>query len=214
MSQIDSPFLIAFLRNAAARLEAERHRLCTLDGELGDGDHGTSMALGFGAISRRLSRSDTAGLRPPAILRAAAAAFIGEVGATVGPLYASGFLQAAALLDDRDLTTRELGDFIDALCDGIARRGGAALGDKTMLDAWLPAAQAAHNAAQAGGAASGVAAAALGAARKGADATKAMIASRGRAAHLRERNLGHLDPGAASAVILLEALHDTVADAA
>lgn len=197
MDKIDAPALFAFFRGASARLDADRHQLCALDGEIGDGDHGTSMANGFAAIERLLRARDPGATPPADLLREAAMAFIGEVGATVGPLYASALLELAKVFTGPALP---LSDVLTAIADGIAARGGAKPGDKTMLDVWSPAARAAASAGTAG--------AALDAARQGAEATVAMMAGRGRAARLKERSLGHMDPGAASALILVEVLVD------
>ncbi len=213
MSSIDSAYLVSFFRLAADQLEAGRQELCALDGEVGDGDHGTSMANGFAAINARLREIGGATAPPAALLRAAAEAFIGEVGATVGPLYATALLQGAALLEERQLDRVQLGDLLARFATGICLRGQAEPGDKTMLDAWLPASRAANRAAARGSDAQGVAEAAASAARKGADATTSMIASRGRAARLKERSLGHPDPGAVSAAMIIEAFVATAEDA-
>lgn len=206
MEQIDSAFLARFFQTAATRLGAERDALCSLDGAIGDGDHGISMANGFAAVAALVRGGQRPPENPADLMRAAAAAFIGEVGATVGPLYATAMLDAADLLDTHGpvpLTQAHL--VLDALARGIARRGQAGPGDKTMLDAWLPAVQTAQAAADVGSSPTDALRAAVDAARKGAAATATMIASRGRAARLQARSLGHRDPGAVSATIILEA---------
>jgi dihydroxyacetone kinase-like protein len=106
-------------------------------------------------------------------------------------------------LEDGPIATADLGQFIGCIADGIARRGKARLGDKTMLDVWLPSAQAADKAAADGKSATAVAAAAAQTAEQAAHGTKSMIANCGRAARLKERSLGHLDPGATSAASLV-----------
>ena len=161
------------------------------------------MANGFAAVHRKLSERGTKGVTPADLMREAASAFIAEVGATVGPLYATGFLEAAKRLDQGTLATSELGQFIGRIADGTARRGKAGLGDKTMLDVWLPTAQAANRASSAGQSAAGVAQAAAQAACQAAEGTKSMIANCARAARLKERTVGHLDPGATSAALLV-----------
>lgn len=211
MTVIDSAWLTRFFTIAAERLEEARPHLCGLDGEVGDGDHGTSMAAGFAAITRHLRKAGP--LPPDALLRQAAQAFLGEVGATVGPLYAAALLAAAPRFADGPLSGRDLALFLDDLAQGIAQRGRAGPGDKTMLDAWFPAAQAAHRATETGGSAQAIAKAATEAANKGAEATATMIASRGRAARLKERSLGHVDPGAASAAILIGIFPDLADEA-
>lgn len=219
MEQIDTAFLARFFQAAAARLEAERDALCSLDGAIGDGDHGISMANGFAAVAALVRRWQPSQEQPsqddPAkLMRAAAAAFLGEVGATVGPLYATGMLDAADLFDARGPVPLEQAHlFLAALASGIARRGQAEPGDKTMLDAWLPAVQTAQTAADAGYPPAEALWSAVDAARKGATATATMIASRGRAKRLQARSLGHRDPGAVSATLILEALAQTAGTA-
>ena len=201
---IGTPFLVNFFQHAADRLEDKRARLCALDGEVGDGDHGTSMANGFATVARMAPQSRS--LAPDAYLRVAASAFLSDVGATVGPLYASAFVAGARACGEGNRSTVTLDRLIAAFAEGIAARGKAGQGDKTMLDAWLPAVHAAQEAARAGAVPAEVARRAVEAGRRGAEATATMIASRGRAARLKERSLGHLDPGAVSAVLILEAM--------
>ncbi len=214
MEQIDTAFLARFFQAAAARLEAERDALCSLDGAIGDGDHGISMANGFAAVAALVRGGQPSQDDPAKLMRAAAAAFLGEVGATVGPLYATGMLDAADLFDARGPVPLEQAHlFLAALASGIARRGQAEPGDKTMLDAWLPAVQTAQTAADAGYPPAEALWSAVDAARKGATATATMIASRGRAKRLQARSLGHRDPGAVSATLILEALAQTAGTA-
>lgn len=205
---IDSAFLTRFFRLAAERLEEARQYLCALDGEVGDGDHGTSMANGFSAITARLRAVADDDLPPDALLREAAQAFLGEVGATVGPLYASAMLTAAKRFAESQPEDHDLTMLLGCFADGITKCGKAGVGDKTMLDAWYPAVQAAGAAASRGTDFVAIAKAAANAAQKGAEATASMIASRGRAARLKERSLGHVDPGAASAAILIGTFAD------
>lgn len=203
MDEIDTDYLIAFFRHASQQLETQRAHLCALDGEIGDGDHGTSMANGFAAVHRTLSDEGGNTLSPAGVMRKAASSFIAEVGATVGPLYATGFLEAAKCLDAGPMASTDLGQFMGCIADGIARRGKACLGDKTMLDVWRPAASAAQKAASETCSALEVAAAAAQTAEQAAQGTRSMIAHCGRAARLKERSLGHMDPGATSAALLI-----------
>ena len=202
-TELDHATVGAFLALAAHRLEEMRDELCALDGEVGDGDHGISMAAGFKAASAGFADAESQELSSS--LRAAGEHFLSTVGATVGPLYATAFIEAAAHADAQTMSTVTL---LTAFSDGIARRGKAALGDCTMLDVWGPAARAAvENPAS-------PVSAALKAGRVGLEATRTMVASRGRAARLGSRTLGRLDPGARSAVTILEALSDTLSTVA
>ena len=141
------------------------------------------------------------------MLNAAAKAFLNAVGASSGPLYATALMRAAAavkgkaVLDDGDAVA-----LVQAMASGIRDRGKAEPGQKTMLDAWAPAAQAAAEAHAAGEALAGCLDAAAAAAREGAEATRGMVAAKGRAERLGERAVGHVDPGAASAVVVIEAM--------
>ena len=213
MSKIDSAFLIASFRRASDRLEAERRVLCALDGEIGDGDHGISMANGFAAINSRLRDLDGSDTKPAALLRIAADAFLGEVGATVGPLYASALIYGARLLDAEDIEQRQIGRLIVAFGDGIKARGHAELGEKTMIDVWYPAGRAAIAAADDGLDVAGIAGVLREAAEQASETTITMMAARGRASRLKERSLGHLDPGGASAAIIITAIAEAMVSA-
>lgn len=210
MGRIDTDFLARFFQNVAARLDAHRDELCNLDGEIGDGDHGSSMANGFAAVAALVRGGRHLPEDPAALMREAAAVFLGDVGATVGPLYATAMLDAAKTLDSGPLPFDRAPEFLAAMAEGIARRGNAEPGDKTMLDAWLPAVHSAELALRAGASPPEAAWRAAASARAGAEATATMIASRGRAARLKERSLGHRDPGAVSAGLIVEAFAQAV----
>jgi dihydroxyacetone kinase-like protein len=199
--------LIRAFEAVADAIEAEKGRLCELDGVIGDADHGITMAIGFAAV-----RQAIAGLGPAAdpaeLFNAAAKAFLNAVGASAGPLYATALMRAGAAVKGRTSLDRDaLVAVIGAMAQGVKDRGKAEPGDKTMLDAWLPAADAARTAQ---GDIAAVAAAAARAAAAGAEATVGMAPGKGRAARLGERAVGHMDPGAASTVVILEALARSV----
>ena len=192
--------LIQAFNAIAAAMDENRDALCALDGEIGDGDHGVAMALGFGEVRKAL-----AGLENPApteVFNTAAKAFLSGVGASSGPLYATAFMRAGAAVKGQE-TVEDAAALIQAMADGIAFRGKASPGDKTMLDAWLPAAEAAAGAEAPWTAAADAAEAA-------AEATAAMEAKLGRAARLGQRSLGHRDPGAVSTALLLRTLAKTL----
>lgn len=188
-------------------IESEKDLLTKLDGAIGDADHGITMSIGFLAVNSALVRLDMDRCDPSDVLDTAANAFLNAVGASTGPLYATAFLRAAAAVRAYE---RVDGDFLAsmfaAIAKGIKERGKGERGDKTMLDAWLPAAEAAHTACRRGASRIQVLREASRAAAHGADATRAMIASKGRAARVGDRSLGHIDPGAASATIIIDAI--------
>lgn len=203
MGEVTSARLIAAFNAIAETMEAERDALCALDGEIGDGDHGIAMAGGFGAVRTALEGLGADAL-PTDVLNTAARAFLSEVGASCGPLYATAFMRAGAFAKGKDvLTADDIPGLLAAMAEGIAHRGKAALGDKSMLDVWQPAAEAAAGATGSVGDLLNVAAEAAEAA---AENTATMQAKIGRAARLGERSQGHRDPGAVSAAMLIGVL--------
>ncbi|WP_336742445.1 dihydroxyacetone kinase subunit DhaL [Aureimonas altamirensis] len=212
MGRIESADLVDIFRVVSTRLSEARGWLGELDGAIGDADHGTSMAEGFAAIVRATRDAAAGGTPAGALFAIAARSFLSAVGATAGPLYASALLRAGQGIDDAEsLSDRDIANLVPAMADGIRQRGKAAAGDKTMMDAWGPAARAVESALAAEALPLRALDAALEAAIEGRDSTRAMVASKGRAARLGERSLGHLDPGAASAVIVIEGLRDGLA---
>ena len=178
----------------SARMAAERDKLCALDGVIGDADHGIAMEQGMKAAADAAQAAEGT-LQD--VFNAAAKGFLNAVGASSGPLYATALLRAGKAAGPRaSMPSGELRTLIAAIRDGIVQRGKAEPGQKTMIDAWGPAADAAANGQSAN--------AIVTAARNGAEATRDMIATVGRAARLGERSLGHPDPGAVSAAILVE----------
>jgi len=210
---LDGPTLAAMLERVHAALASSRDRLCELDGAIGDADHGITMEAGFRAV-RDAQRELPDDAAPYARLAAAARAFLNATGASAGPLYATALLRASAAIKDHDtLDAAATACLIGAMRDGIVARGKAEPGDKTMLDAWQPAATAATAAASDGDASpASVLEAATLAAADGARATAALQARLGRAARLGERSIGHVDPGAVSAALLLAAMAGGTAD--
>jgi dihydroxyacetone kinase-like protein len=191
-------------------VEADKERLCQLDGAIGDGDHGIAMALGFGAARDALRAMDMSTADPAAVLNGAARAFLNAVGASCGPLYATAFMRAAAavkgktVLDAADAVT-----MLQAMAKGIQDRGKADRGEKTMLDSWAPAAEAAAAALARHGSLAAILDAAAEAALAGAEATIPMIAGKGRSSRLGDRVRGHMDPGAASAATVIAAMRES-----
>jgi dihydroxyacetone kinase-like protein len=195
-----------FAAIADAMTEAKDH-LCELDGVIGDADHGIAMELGFTAAAKAVAALDLAGAEPTLVFNTAAKSFLNAVGASSGPLYATAFMRAGASIKGKPVLSD--GDFATAfiaMAKGIQERGKAEMGEKTMIDAWLPAADACAKALADGKGLADCLAAALAAAEAGADATKSMLATKGRASRLGERVLGHIDPGAASAAIMIRAM--------
>jgi len=192
---------IEIVHAMAAAMEEHRAHLTKLDSEIGDGDHGTNMHRGFQAALERLAGAEPAS--PADVLKAVSMALIGKVGGAAGPLYGTAFLRAStALADKEEVSAEDTAAAIQAALEGVKTRGKAEVGDKTMIDALTPAAEAAS---ATNGSVSEVLRAAAEAAKKGADSTVPLTARRGRASYLGARAEGRMDPGAHSSYLLLDA---------
>jgi dihydroxyacetone kinase len=201
--------LLQAILAAADAVEAAREPLCALDAAAGDGDHGVTMAIGARNIRRQL---ETAPDDPAQLLRQTALA-MGAVGGAIGPIYARALLAMAAEVAAEPTgqagSASSLRRCADAAVSAVVAIGGAKAGDKTVLDALLPARDALA-AAEASGTSPDVAVReAAQAARVGAEATAGMVATVGRAARLGERSRGQADAGATSLAIILGALAAT-----
>ncbi len=185
-------------------MSEHREELIALDRAIGDSDHGENMDRGFQAVMEKLAQTPPE--TPGAALKLAAMTLMSKVGGAAGPLYGTAYLRAAtALGESADVDAAALAAALTAARDGIVARGKAELGDKTMVDAWSPAVDAADEVLVAGGDAVAVLAAAAEAAEVGAVTTDPLVARKGRASYLGERSAGHRDPGAASSALLLRA---------
>jgi phosphoenolpyruvate---glycerone phosphotransferase subunit DhaL len=193
----------AVVEQMAATMEENRRRLTKLDSEIGDGDHGNNMHRGFQAALERLSDADPS--TPADVLKAVSMALISKVGGAAGPLYGTAFLRASTALGGKEeVSAEDAAEALDAALGGIRQRGKAEVGDKTIVDALEPAAEAAKEAAGEGSVAA-ILRAAADAAEEGAESTVPMTARRGRASYLGARAQGHQDPGATSTYLLLDA---------
>ena len=201
----------------AERIHAQAEILTRLDQAIGDGDHGANLDRGFTAIVALVEAGPPAGAGVEAAsdrLREAGRTLISTVGGASGPLYGSGLLRAAAHIrsSDAGTSTAELMVLaLEAAGAGISELGRSTTGEKTMLDALIPAATTARAVLSSGENVPGIASAAAEAAEAGAAATIPMLATKGRASYLGERSIGHQDPGATSAALIVRALADSLA---
>ncbi len=192
-----------------ASLLAHEARLTDLDSRAGDGDLGTSLARGAEAM-RALPAS--AWYTPASALAATGQALRRAIGGSSGPFYACALVRAAQVLDGVERPTlAQWAEAFDGGVQALAELGGAQPGQRTMLDALRPAADALLAGAQAGASPTQAFAAALAAAREGAEATAEMLPAQGRASYLGERARGIPDGGAVAVVCWLEALEPVMA---
>ncbi|MEU5540151.1 dihydroxyacetone kinase subunit DhaL [Streptomyces sp. NPDC020362] len=199
---LDADFFRRWMTAAAASVDREAERLTALDSAIGDADHGSNMQRGFAAVMAALEEEapDT----PGAVLTAAGRRLISTVGGASGPLYGTLLRRAGKALGDApEVSEKQLAEALRAGVDGVMALGGAAPGDKTMVDALLPAVDALGDGF----------AAARAAAEEGAVATTPLQARKGRASYLGERSIGHQDPGATSSALLVAGLEEAAAGA-
>ena len=200
---LDAAWACRWIELAAADVAEQRDYLVDLDRAIGDGDHGENMDRGFKAAVEALGQAEPASVAE--VLKTVAKTLMSTVGGAAGPLYGTAFLRASKAAGGGDLDGVGVAAVIEGALSGIQARGKATTGEKTMVDAWTPALEAARAAAEAGGDAGVVLEAAATAAEAGAAATEPLRATKGRASYLGERSIGHLDPGAVSTSLILRA---------
>lgn len=189
---------------AADAIDAQVDELSRLDAAVGDGDHGVNVATAMGYTRRHLEALEEP--TPSEVLNIAATGFLDEMGGAAGALFGSFFKAVARNLQDSPaITAAQLADAVTAGTEIVIRRGKSEPGDKTMVDALVPAAAAARRAATDEATVAEVLDAMAVAARDGAQSTVAMTASRGRARYSEERSVGVQDAGATSVALIFEA---------
>ncbi|MFF0156401.1 dihydroxyacetone kinase subunit DhaL [Streptomyces sp. NPDC005263] len=192
---LDADFFHRWMTVTAATVEREAERLTALDSPIGDADHGINLRRGFTAVKATLEKEapDT----PGAVLTLAGRQLISTVGGASGPLYGTLLRRTGkALGDAAEVSEEQFAQALRAGLDAVMTLGGAAPGDKTMVDALVPAVDALPDGFTA----------ARAAAEAGAEATIPLQARKGRASYLGERSIGHQDPGATSSALLIAGL--------
>ena len=187
---LDAAWARRWIELAAVDVAQQRDYLVDLDRAIGDGDHGENMDRGFTAAVSALREAQPGSVAE--VLKLVAKTLMSTVGGAAGPLYGTAFLRASKAAGDGDLDGVGVAAVIAGALDGIQARGKATTGEKTMVDAWTPALEAARAAAESGSEPAAVLEAAATAAEAGA-------------AYLGERSIGHLDPGAVSTSLILRA---------
>jgi len=203
--------IVRWITHLAAVLEENKDYLTQLDAAIGDADHGINMDRGFKKVLSQLPSVQDKDIGT--ILKTVGMALISSVGGAGGPLYGTLFMRAGMAAGSKyELTAEDLVAMWRAAVEGVIQRGRAQRGDKTMVDALLPAVEAMQQALEQGGDIVAILQAGVAAAEQGRDATIPMVARKGRASYLGERSAGHLDPGATSSHLVLKTLLDVVTD--
>jgi dihydroxyacetone kinase-like protein len=204
---VGNPEILAWLDALRQVYAANRERLTELDSSIGDADHGSNMERGFSAVKAELAAHPSPDVA--SILQKVATVLIRNVGGSAGPLYGTFFLRAgAACAGKSQLGAADVVAMFQAGIEGVQQRGKAVAGDKTMLDALLPAVEAMRQGIEGGRSLAEILDEAAAAAESGMLATVPMQARKGRASYLGARSIGHQDPGATSSHLLIKAAAD------
>ena len=197
-----------WVRAFAAAVAEHKDELTKLDAAIGDADHGINMDRGMTAVVAALDADEPSEI--PALMRSVGMTLISKVGGAGGPLYGTLFLQfGSGARDGAALSPEGWATCLEAGVAGVQARGKAEAGDKTMLDALMPAAAALRAALDEGADFPAALTRAADAAEQGMRDTIPLVARKGRASYLGERSAGHQDPGATSSALLLRCAADT-----
>lgn len=209
---MDTKTILAIIEAIAKRIEAQKDFLTELDNEIGDGDHGINLARGFKAVEGKLPTFADKDIG--AILKGVGTALVSTVGGASGPLYGTAFMKAGNVCKGKtSLTAEDFAAALDAAINGVKMRGKAVEGEKTMLDALCPAYKAIKDGIDGGKDLIDALADGVDAAAKGVEYTKTIIATKGRASYLKERSIGHQDPGATSSLYMLQTTLEVLREA-
>ena len=201
--------VLHWLQRSAQVLHENSEFLTQLDSAIGDADHGINMDRGFSAVNAKLSDLSDADIGT--MLKTVGTTLVSTVGGASGPLYGTAFLRAGmASSGKQSLETSDLITLFDAALEGVKVRGKAQAGEKTMLDALIPAIDAGKQAAADQVPVAQVLQCMTASAETGMKNTIGMVATKGRASYLGERSVGHQDPGATSCWLIIQAFSDTM----
>ncbi|WP_439625193.1 dihydroxyacetone kinase subunit DhaL [Shinella sp.] len=206
MQTFDNASSGAIVLSMAERIVENRGYLSEIDGKIGDGDHGVNMAKGFGMAAERLKGKDVALAES---LDTLGTVLMTEIGGSMGPLYGVMFTEFAETIQGTEkIHASAYSKMLHAGLAGIQAIGSAKVGDKTLIDTFVPAIEAFDKATAEGKSFGEALEALVVAAETGRDSTINLVAKIGRASRLGERSLGVLDAGATSCAIILKELSD------
>ena len=202
MAEISQGDIERAIKTTCGTVLRNEHYFADLDGLAGDGDFGTSLATGFRQIEKEWDEIPKTDIG--AMLLKISMIVSKHVGGSSGPIWGTGFMKAAMLTRGKEsITLQDLADMLGSAIEGIMARGGAKLGDKTLLDALIPVHEVLKKHAQAGGDPAAALKEAADVAEKAIEETKSLVAHRGRASQVGERSANTPDPGIVSIAIIL-----------
>ena len=208
--ELNTNEFIQIILSICDNVEKEKDYLSELDRATGDGDHGVTMSIGWNAVKEKITTLED-NLTFDKICMQIASSFLSAVGASAGPLYATALMRGGAKLKDLSvINSSHISDFFEAAANGIQERGKANLGDKTMLDVWLPTAEKIKETSNSTEDIIEILEKGSHAANESMLSTKEMLSKKGRSSKLGERSKGHIDPGAASSALIFRTFHEAV----
>lgn len=198
---------IKWFQKTNAKLQANKAYLTDLDQAIGDGDHGINMARGFNEVVNKINETEEYASVSD-VVKDVAMTVISKVGGAAGPLYGTAFLKMSVALKGEEVVNHQV--FTKALSagfEGIKQRGKVEVGEKTLLDVWYPVTELFREESDVD------ADALIEVAESAMNKTKEILATKGRAAYLKERSIGHIDPGSASSYYLFLSLAEVMKEA-
>ena len=206
--ELNTNEFIQIILSICDNVEKEKDYLSELDRATGDGDHGVTMSIGWNAVKEKITTLED-NLTFDKICMQIASSFLSAVGASAGPLYATALMRGGAKLKDLSvINSSQIADFFEAAANGIQDRGKANLGDKTMLDVWLPTAKKIKETSNNTDDIIEILEKGSHTANESMLSTKEMLSKKGRSSKLGERSRGHIDPGAASSALIFRTFHE------
>ena len=201
----DNKKVVEIIKVMAEIIHENAQFLTDLDAAIGDSDHGINMDRGFKKVLEDLPGVADSDIG--AILKKTGMDLVATVGGSAGPLYGTAFMKAgAAVAGKMTIDADDFMDIMDAAIGGVQLRGKAEKGEKTMLDAMIPATEAMKKSLNEGKSPAEFLSDGVEAAKEGVEYTKTIIATKGRASYVGERSIGHQDPGATSFTLILESI--------
>jgi len=189
-------------------VEKNKSWLSEIDGAIGDGDHGINMAKGFGLVRDKI---DSVPNTLAELFKLIGMTLVSSIGGAMGPIYGTFFLRMGKSLEGRDsLGNEDISCMLNEALEGVKKRGGAELGDKTLVDTLEPAAKGFSLAFKEGKKTAEALDVMIEEAKKGMESTKELVAKKGRASRLGERSKGTIDAGSASCFIILKAMGEAL----
>ena len=194
--------VLQWMEKINTKVQANKDYLTELDQAIGDGDHGINMSRGFQEVVKKVSGEDYESVAD--VMRDVAMTLMSKIGGAAGPLYGTAFLKLSTTFKDQDVDCAIFSKGIEDAVKGVKQRGKADVGEKTLVDVWSALAERLSQGDHFDGDTI------LETAKDAMENTKDKLATKGRAAYLKERSVGHLDPGSVSSFYLFEALAEVI----